>query len=123
MPNLLPSRQHNDRKYPWQTFIILADIPPQDCSSSLTCICTSTIGSELQSCMSCLTEADPSVETDAQSSLDSWNQACGGSLSVSWWFDRSTSNSLTIYSLLVEVPAEAPAQALPEALTEALAQL
>ncbi|KIJ19612.1 hypothetical protein PAXINDRAFT_96892 [Paxillus involutus ATCC 200175] len=53
-----------------------------NCGSSISCICATTVGSELQQCMSCLVSADPSVQSSALSALDSWNQACGGTLSL-----------------------------------------
>ena len=33
--------------------------------------------------MNCLVSNVPSVQSEAQSALDSWNQECGGKLSVS----------------------------------------
>ncbi|KAG0694623.1 hypothetical protein DFH29DRAFT_959327 [Suillus ampliporus] len=53
-----------------------------DCGSTLSCICVSSVGTDLQSCMNCLVAAEPSVETDAQSAIDNWNVACGGSLTL-----------------------------------------
>lgn len=58
----------------------------QNCETStdsLSCMCTGTIGSELQQCMSCIVSADSAVQSEAQSSIDSWNEACNGNLSVS----------------------------------------
>lgn len=53
------------------------------CDTSLSCLCASSISSELQTCMSCLVEAEPTVESSAQSALSSYNDACGTSLSLS----------------------------------------
>ncbi|KAF9221192.1 hypothetical protein BS17DRAFT_284180 [Gyrodon lividus] len=64
-----------------------------NCGSSISCLCASSVGSELQQCMSCLVSSEPTVQSDAQSAIDSWNQACGGSLTVPdqwiqhWWHD------------------------------------
>ncbi|KAN0078068.1 hypothetical protein V8E55_010125 [Tylopilus felleus] len=57
----------------------------ENCDSStqaLSCICASSIGSQLQQCMNCLVSNVPSVQSEAQSALDSWNQECGGKLSL-----------------------------------------
>lgn len=32
--------------------------------------------------MTCLVDSEPTVESQAQSALDSWNSACNGNLSV-----------------------------------------
>ncbi|KAF9221200.1 hypothetical protein BS17DRAFT_285250 [Gyrodon lividus] len=53
-----------------------------DCDLDLFCICGYSVGSELQQCMRCLVSADPTVQGAAQTDLDEWNEACGGSLSV-----------------------------------------
>ncbi|KAH7915763.1 hypothetical protein BJ138DRAFT_1176223 [Hygrophoropsis aurantiaca] len=55
----------------------------QSCSSSLSCLCASSIGTNLAACMNCMAAATLSVASQAQSALDSWNEACSGSLSVS----------------------------------------
>ncbi|KIL00161.1 hypothetical protein PAXRUDRAFT_821954 [Paxillus rubicundulus Ve08.2h10] len=54
-----------------------------NCGSSITCICATAVGTELQQCMSCLASAEPSAASEAQSALDSWNEACGGTFSLS----------------------------------------
>ncbi|KAG1796450.1 uncharacterized protein HD556DRAFT_1441749 [Suillus plorans] len=79
----------------WQVLVTVAQAPPvarnvqanalavrQDCDNSLSCICVSTIGTQLQTCMDCLVTAEPSASTDADSAIDSWNEACGGSLTL-----------------------------------------
>ncbi|KAN0078062.1 hypothetical protein V8E55_010119 [Tylopilus felleus] len=53
-----------------------------NCDENTTCICASSLGSQLQQCMNCFVSNLPSVQSEAQSVLDSWNQDCGGELSV-----------------------------------------
>jgi hypothetical protein len=113
MPKPLPSHRYDDREYTWQPSTILLRLSPQNCESSadsLTCMCASSIGSQLQSCMICVTKAEPSVQSEAQSSLDSWNEACSGNLSVSWYFDGSREMMawLSIYSLVAGAPVHLP---------------
>ena len=60
--------------------------PVQNCDSSIqfaSCFCASSIGSQLQQCMDCIVSNAPSVQSEAQAELDSWNQECSGKLSVS----------------------------------------
>jgi len=49
-----------------------------NCATSLSCLCTSTIGNNLQTCMDCLVTVVPSVQVDAQSALDAFNEGCAG---------------------------------------------
>ncbi|KAG1824811.1 uncharacterized protein BJ212DRAFT_1322545 [Suillus subaureus] len=63
-----------------------------NCGTSLSCICASSIGTELQSCMNCIVAAEPSDSTEANSAIESWNEACGGSLTLT---SGSTSTSTT----------------------------
>ncbi|KAN0078066.1 hypothetical protein V8E55_010123 [Tylopilus felleus] len=73
------------------------DNPPVACQSSCqvldtidkcpqnqfaSCYCASSIGSQLQQCMNCFVGNLPSVQSDAQSVLNGWNQDCGGELSL-----------------------------------------
>ncbi|OAX38227.1 hypothetical protein K503DRAFT_866294 [Rhizopogon vinicolor AM-OR11-026] len=93
-PNALAARQVDTGSLPAQCQTSCQVVNTMtNCDSSLSCICTSSIGSQLQSCMSCLTETEPSVQSDAQSSLDSWNEACGGTLSLSGGSTSPTSTS------------------------------
>ncbi|KAL4072117.1 hypothetical protein J3A83DRAFT_2976199 [Scleroderma citrinum] len=48
------------------------------CSADLACLCSHSI----QTCMTCIARYEPSSTTDAQSALESYNQACGTSLTV-----------------------------------------
>ncbi|EGN97562.1 hypothetical protein SERLA73DRAFT_184315 [Serpula lacrymans var. lacrymans S7.3] len=48
-----------------------------------TCLCTTSVGSNLESCMDCLVSSVPSVQPDAQSALDSFNEACAGTTGFS----------------------------------------
>ncbi|KAI5986715.1 hypothetical protein EDC04DRAFT_2824220 [Pisolithus marmoratus] len=61
---------------------VISTMSSSSCDTSLTCLCASSIASELQTCMTCLAQAEPSVETSAQSALSSYNEACGTSLSL-----------------------------------------
>ncbi|KIL00170.1 hypothetical protein PAXRUDRAFT_821964 [Paxillus rubicundulus Ve08.2h10] len=54
-----------------------------NCGDNISCICTSSVGSELQQCLNCLVAADPSVDGQAQAVINTWNEACGGSLTLS----------------------------------------
>ncbi|KAG1758216.1 hypothetical protein EDD22DRAFT_214551 [Suillus occidentalis] len=82
-PNALAVRQVNTSDLPSQCQTSCQVVNTiSDCGSSLSCICASTIGTQLQSCMSCLVSAEPSASTDANSAISSWNEACGGSLTV-----------------------------------------
>lgn len=95
-PNALAVRQVNTSDLPSQcqtTCQVVNTI--SDCGSSLSCVCASTIGTELQSCMSCLVSVEPSASTDANSAISSWNEACGGSLTLT---GGSTSTSSTATS-------------------------
>ncbi|KAN0078065.1 hypothetical protein V8E55_010122 [Tylopilus felleus] len=51
-----------------------------NCNESTTCICASSLGSQLQQCMNCFVSNVPSVQIEAQNVLDDWNQECGGEL-------------------------------------------
>ncbi|KAJ8594200.1 hypothetical protein M405DRAFT_858323 [Rhizopogon salebrosus TDB-379] len=83
-PNSLAVRQVDTSDLPAQCQTSCQVINTMtNCGSSLSCICATSIGSQLQSCMSCLTEAEPSVQSDAQSSISSWNEACNGDLTLS----------------------------------------
>ncbi|KAG2144424.1 uncharacterized protein EDB93DRAFT_1153461 [Suillus bovinus] len=85
-PNALAVRQVNTSDLPSQcqsTCQVINTI--SDCANSLSCICVSSIGTQLQSCMDCLVVAEPSASIDANSAIDSWNEACGGSLTVRIW--------------------------------------
>ncbi|KAG2119299.1 hypothetical protein DEU56DRAFT_918662 [Suillus clintonianus] len=89
--NTLAVRQVNTTDLPSQcqtTCQVINTI--SDCGSTLSCICVSSIGTQLQTCMNCLVAADPTVSIDANSAIESWNEACGGSLSLT---SGSTSSS------------------------------
>ncbi|KIK32080.1 hypothetical protein CY34DRAFT_19311 [Suillus luteus UH-Slu-Lm8-n1] len=95
-PNALAVRQVNTSDLPSQcqnTCQVVNTIT--NCGSSLSCVCASTIGTQLQSCMSCLVSAEPSASTDANSAMNSWDEACGGSLTLT---SGSTSTSTTATS-------------------------
>ncbi|KAG0694621.1 hypothetical protein DFH29DRAFT_959312 [Suillus ampliporus] len=64
-----------------------------NCGTSVSCVCASSVGPDLQSCMNCLVAADPAVQTDAQSVIDSWNEGCGGSLSLNGGSSTTTASS------------------------------
>ncbi|KAG8215690.1 hypothetical protein J3R82DRAFT_7564 [Butyriboletus roseoflavus] len=53
------------------------------CNDDLSCMCTSTLGNELQQCLSCLANADPIYQNEAQGDISSWNEICNGSLTLS----------------------------------------
>ncbi|KAG1897849.1 uncharacterized protein F5891DRAFT_1046419 [Suillus fuscotomentosus] len=81
--NALAVRQVNTSDLPSQcqsTCQVINTI--SDCDNSLSCICGSSIGTQLQTCMDCLVTAEPSASTDADSAIDGWNEACGGSLTL-----------------------------------------
>ena len=88
MPVPLRSREHPDREsifylttvFSWLINILYCSL--QNCAS-LSCTCETGNGSELQQCMTCLVDAEPTVQSTAQSALDSWNEACNGDLTVS----------------------------------------
>ncbi|KAF9244481.1 hypothetical protein BU15DRAFT_71466 [Melanogaster broomeanus] len=81
-----------------------------DCGSSTSCICASTVGSELQQCMSCLVSADPDVQSSAQGAIDSWNELCGGSLTISGGSSSgSTPSAAPASATAVSVAATTPA--------------
>lgn len=95
-PNALAVRQVNTSDLPSQCQTKCQVVNTiSDCGTSLSCICASSIGTQLQSCMSCLVAAEPSASTDANSAIDSWNEACGGSLTLT---GGSTSTSTTAAS-------------------------
>ncbi|KAG1869293.1 hypothetical protein C8R48DRAFT_771444 [Suillus tomentosus] len=82
-PNALVVRQVNTSDLPSQcqsTCQVINTI--SDCDNSLSCICVSSIGTQLQTCMDCLVTAEPSASTDAESAIEGWNEACGGSLTL-----------------------------------------
>ncbi|KAI6039409.1 hypothetical protein EDC04DRAFT_2685925 [Pisolithus marmoratus] len=74
---------------------VISTMSSSSCDTSLTCLCASSIASELQTCMTCLVEAEPTVESSAQSALSSYNQACGTSLSLSTSSGSGSSSATT----------------------------
>ncbi|KAG1743866.1 hypothetical protein EDB19DRAFT_1697536 [Suillus lakei] len=90
-PNALAVRQLDTSDLPSQcqsTCQVMNTIT--NCGSSLSCICVSSLGTQLQTCMNCLIAAEPSVSTDANSAMDAWDEACGASLTLN---SGSTSTS------------------------------
>ncbi|KAG1734911.1 uncharacterized protein EDB91DRAFT_576255 [Suillus paluster] len=82
-PNALAIRQDSTSELPSQCQSICQVVDTiTTCSTTVSCICASAIGPELQSCLVCVVAAEPSTQTEAQSALDSWNEACGGSLTL-----------------------------------------
>ncbi|KAG2346230.1 hypothetical protein BDR05DRAFT_71032 [Suillus weaverae] len=95
-PNALAVRQVNTSDLPSQCQNTCQVVNTMtNCGTSLSCICVSSLGTQLQTCMDCLVAAEPSVSTSANSAIDSWNQACGGSLTLT---SGSTSTSTTAAS-------------------------
>ncbi|KIM60991.1 hypothetical protein SCLCIDRAFT_26166 [Scleroderma citrinum Foug A] len=61
---------------------VITQMSSASCETDLSCLCSSSISSGLQSCMTCLVKAEPSVESSASGALTSYNEACGTSLSI-----------------------------------------
>ncbi|KAG1880895.1 hypothetical protein F4604DRAFT_1748643 [Suillus subluteus] len=92
-PNALAVRQVDTSDLPSQCQSTCQVINTMtNCGSSLSCICASSLGTQLQTCMDCVVAAEPSASTDADSAIESWNEACGGSLTLT---SGSTSTSTT----------------------------
>lgn len=49
---------------------------------SLTTFCTDTVGSVFQQCLSCIAPISLTSQSYAQETIDEWNMACNGTLSV-----------------------------------------
>ncbi|KIJ19601.1 hypothetical protein PAXINDRAFT_96882 [Paxillus involutus ATCC 200175] len=71
------------------------------CGDSISCICASSIGPVLQQCLNCLVAAAPSVYGEAQTSINDWNEACGGHLTV-----RRSSLSFVVKSTNISLALE-----------------
>ncbi|KAG2037089.1 hypothetical protein BDR03DRAFT_1011010 [Suillus americanus] len=96
-PNTLAVRQVDTSDLPSQCqstcqVVNTMTTSPQNCGTSLSCICVSSLGTQLQTCMDCVVAAEPDTSTDANSAIESWNEACGGSLTLT---SGSTSTSTT----------------------------
>ncbi|KAL4062437.1 hypothetical protein V8B97DRAFT_1891925, partial [Scleroderma yunnanense] len=61
---------------------VISEMSSSTCETDLSCICSSSISSGLETCMTCLVKAEPSVETSASQALQSYNEACGTSLAL-----------------------------------------
>ncbi|KAH7921309.1 hypothetical protein BV22DRAFT_1132365 [Leucogyrophana mollusca] len=58
-------------------------ITMQNCDGDLSCLCTSSMGSQLNSCLNCFSSADPSVKDTAQSILEDYQDECSSGSSGS----------------------------------------
>lgn len=92
-PNALAARQVSTSQLPSQcqsTCQVVNTI--NNCNSDLSCICGSSIGTQLETCLNCVVLAEPDANSEAQSVIESWNEACNGTLTLS---SGSTSTSTT----------------------------
>lgn len=87
MPVRMSGGEYHDRKSffasPGHPHDFILYLLLQNCGASLSCMCTNTIGSQLEQCMNCLVSAEPTVESEAEAAISGWNEACNGNLSVS----------------------------------------
>jgi hypothetical protein len=60
----------------------IAQTSSKNCNSDLSCICGSSIGTQLETCLNCVVLAEPDANSEAQSVIESWNEACNGTLTV-----------------------------------------
>ncbi|KAG2071195.1 hypothetical protein BDR04DRAFT_515686 [Suillus decipiens] len=92
-PNTLAVRQVNTSDLPSQCQTTCQVINTMtDCGTSLSCICVSSIGTQLQSCLDCLVAAEPSALSDADTAINNWDQACGGDFTVTLSSSTSTTS-------------------------------
>ncbi|KAG2355824.1 hypothetical protein BDR07DRAFT_1492698 [Suillus spraguei] len=74
-PNTLAVRQVTTSDLPSQCQTTCQVINTMnDCGTSLSCICVSSIGTQLQSCLDCIVAAEPSSLSDADTAINSWNK-------------------------------------------------
>ncbi|KAG2131143.1 hypothetical protein BD769DRAFT_1386829 [Suillus cothurnatus] len=96
-PNALAARQVSTSQLPSQCqstcqVVNTINTSSKNCSSDLSCICGSSIGTQLETCLNCVVLAEPDANSEAQSVIESWNEACNGTLTLS---SGSTSTSTT----------------------------